>query len=76
MGEGKFLKRGIYPATRILITPDYNGKNTLNASEILGRAISQGISRSELPQFGPDSGPTAGEIWMGDGEGRAHQCVS
>jgi subtilisin family serine protease len=58
MGEGKFLKRGVYAATRILITPDYNGKNTLNASEIFGRAISQGISLS----YYPSSDRTAGAL--------------
>lgn len=28
-GEGNFFKRGVYDATRILITPDYHGNNTL-----------------------------------------------
>jgi hypothetical protein len=59
MGEGKFLKRGIYAATRILITPDYNGKNTLNASEIFGRAISQGISLSYYPSSDRTTGTLA-----------------
>ena len=58
MGEGRFLKRGIYAATRILITRDYHGKNTLNASEIFGRAISQGISLS----YYPSSDRTAGAL--------------
>ncbi len=58
MGEGKFLKRAIYAATRILITPDYNGNNTLNASEIFGRAAAQGISLS----YYPSSDRTAGAL--------------
>ena len=58
MGEGKFLKRAVYAATRIIITPDYNGKNTLNASEIFGRGISQGISLS----YYPSSDRTAGAL--------------
>lgn len=49
-GEGPFLKRGIYAATRILITPDYHGHNTFNASEVLGRAMAQGISTTYYPQ--------------------------
>ena len=50
MGEGPFLKRGVYAATRILITPDYHGHNTFNASEVFGRVISQGISTSYYPK--------------------------
>lgn len=48
-GEGGVVKRGVYAATRILITPDYHGKNTFNTSEILGRGISQAISLSYYP---------------------------
>ena len=48
-GEGGFWKRGIYAATRVLITPNYHGHNTINASEILGRAMAQGISVSYYP---------------------------
>ncbi len=58
MGQGKFLKRAIYAATRILITPDYNGNNTINASEIFGRGISQGISVA----YYPSSDRTAGAL--------------
>lgn len=48
-GEGKFWKRGIYAATRILITPDYHGHNTVNLSELLGRGMAQGISATYYP---------------------------
>lgn len=48
-GEGGIVKRGVYAATRILITPDYHGKNTFNTSEILGRGVSQAISLSYYP---------------------------
>jgi hypothetical protein len=44
MGKGGFWKRGFYAATRILITPDYHGHNSFNASELLGRGMAQGIS--------------------------------
>lgn len=49
MGEGGFWKRGIYAASRILITPDYHGHNTFNASEVFGRAMAQGISTTYYP---------------------------
>jgi hypothetical protein len=49
MGEGGFWKRGIYAATRILITPDYHGHNTFNASDVFGRGIAQGISTTYYP---------------------------
>lgn len=49
-GNGGILTRGVYAATRILITPDYHGKNTFNASEVFGRAIAQGISTTYYPK--------------------------
>ena len=49
LGRGGIWKRGIYAASRILITPDYHGHNSFNASEILGRGISQGISLAYYP---------------------------
>ncbi len=48
-GKGGFWRRGIYASTRILITPNYHGHNGFNASEILGRAIAQGISLAYYP---------------------------
>ncbi len=48
-GEGGIFKRGIYAASRVLITPDYHGHNTFNFSEILGRGVAQGISASYYP---------------------------
>jgi subtilisin family serine protease len=49
MGTGNFFKRGVYASSRILITRDYHGHNTFNASEIFGRAIAQGISTTYYP---------------------------
>jgi len=49
LGKGGIWKRGIYAADRILITPDYHGHNSFNASEILGRGIAQGISLAYYP---------------------------
>ena len=49
MGTGGIWKRGWYAATRIFITPNYQGKNTFNAAEILGRGASQAISLAYYP---------------------------
>ncbi len=49
MGEGGFWKRGFYAATRIFVTPDYQGHNSFNISELLGRGIAQGISTTYYP---------------------------
>ncbi len=57
-GEGPILKRAIYAGSRILITPDYHGHNTFNASEVFGRAMAQGISTAYYPS--PDR--TAGAL--------------
>lgn len=48
-GDGSILNRGIYAATRIFITPNYHGKNTVNGAEILGRGVSQAISLAYYP---------------------------
>lgn len=58
-GNGSILKRGIYAATRILITPDYHGHDTFNASEVFGRAISQGISTTYYPKADRTAGALA-----------------
>lgn len=49
MGEGGFWKRAVYSSTRDFVTPDYHGKSSFNASELLGRGISQAISLSYYP---------------------------
>ena len=49
LGRGGVWKRLVYSSSRILITPSYHGHNGFNVSEILGRAISQGISLSYYP---------------------------
>jgi hypothetical protein len=49
MGKGGFWKRGFYSATRIFVTPDDHGHPSFNASELLGRAIAQGISTTYYP---------------------------
>ena len=49
MGEGGFWKRGTYAATRIFVARNYDGDNTFNVSEVLGRGIAQGISTTYYP---------------------------
>lgn len=48
-GNGSFLNRGVYAASRVLITPNYHGHETFNAAEIFGRGISQAISLTYYP---------------------------
>jgi hypothetical protein len=48
-GRGGFWKRFVYSTTRILITPNYDGKNTFNAAEFLGRGGAQAVSISYYP---------------------------
>ena len=48
-GEGGFWKRTLYSSSRIFITPNYQGHNSFNASELLGRGIAQGISTAYYP---------------------------
>jgi hypothetical protein len=57
MGNGSFWKRTSYAVSRLAITPDYHGHNTINASELLGRGIAQGISTTY-----PQQDRTAEEI--------------
>jgi hypothetical protein len=58
-GEGGFWKRGIYAATRILITPNYQGHNTFNASEVFGRGAAQAISTTYYPSQTRTAGSVA-----------------
>jgi len=48
-GTGKVWKRALYASSRVLITPDYSGHNTINGAELLGRGIAQGISTTYYP---------------------------
>jgi hypothetical protein len=48
-GEGEIFKRGVYASTRILITPNYRGKKTINGAELLGRGIASAISLTYYP---------------------------
>jgi len=58
MGRGSKWKRLGYSLTRVAVTPNYQGRNTFNTSELLGRGIAQGISLS----YYPSQTRTPGEI--------------
>jgi hypothetical protein len=58
-GQGPLLNRGVYAASRIVITPDYDGNDTINASELLGRGIAQSISLSYYPKSDRSAGALA-----------------
>ena len=61
LGRGGVWKRFVYSSSRILITPSYHGHNSFNVSEILGRAIAQGISVSYYPSQTRTPGALAGK---------------
>lgn len=58
MGTGSFWKRALYSSTRTFVTPNYEGRNGLNISELLGKAIAQAISVT----YYPSQDRTAGSI--------------
>ncbi|HUZ04817.1 MAG TPA: hypothetical protein VMU62_05630 [Acidobacteriaceae bacterium] len=49
LGRGSILKRAAYSTTRIFVARDYQGHNTINGAELLGRGIAQGISTTYYP---------------------------
>ena len=77
MGEGGFWKRTIYcGSTRDFITPNYHGKNSFNASEILGRGISQAISLSYYPSKTQTASGFASKICVCHRPRHIDQCLS
>jgi hypothetical protein len=49
LGHGGFIKRGVYAVSRTLITRTDSGRETFNASEVLGSGIAAGISSTYYP---------------------------
>jgi hypothetical protein len=49
LGHGGFIKRGIYAVSRTVITRTDSGRETFNASEILGAGTAAGISSAYYP---------------------------
>lgn len=58
-GQGGFWKRFAYSSTRILITPNYQGHNSVNVSELLGRGMAEGISAAYYPSQTQTAGALA-----------------
>jgi hypothetical protein len=61
-GYGSIGRRALYASSRVLVTPNYAGHNSFNTSELLGRAIAQGISISYYPAADHTPGDVA-EKW-------------
>ena len=61
-GYGSIGKRALYASSRVLVTPNYSGHNGFNTSELLGRAVAQGISISYYPAADHTPGDVA-EKW-------------
>ena len=49
LGKGSPWKRLSYSLSRVAVTPNYQGHNSFNVSELLGRGMAQGISLSYYP---------------------------
>lgn len=58
-GEGGIFKRAVYSSSRVFITPNYRGHDTINASELLGRGVAQGISITYYPSADSSAGAIA-----------------
>lgn len=61
-GQGGVWKRGIYAASRTLITPNYQGHNTFNAPEVVGRGLAQVLSTTYYPQADRNAGALAAKF--------------
>jgi len=58
-GSGGIWHRALYSTTRVLITPNYSGHNTINGAELLGRGVAQGISTTYYPSADRTAGALA-----------------
>jgi len=56
---GGFWKRCAYSVTRVAVARDYEGQDTPNISELLGRGIAQGVSISYYPSRSRTAGAIA-----------------
>lgn len=58
-GSGNFFARGLYAASRVLVTRTDSGRHVFNAPEIMASATASGISRSYYPADERDVGDFA-----------------
>lgn len=49
LSHGSMMKRGLYAASRVFIARNYQGNNTVNGSDLLGRGIADGVSMAYYP---------------------------
>jgi hypothetical protein len=49
LGRGSIAHRAVYSVSRVVITPNYDGHNTINGAELLGRGIAQAIGTTYYP---------------------------
>jgi hypothetical protein len=56
---GGFWKRLIYSGSRVAVARNYEGENTPNVSELLGRGIAEGVSISYYPSRSRTAGAIA-----------------
>jgi hypothetical protein len=71
-GEGGRWRRIVYAASRVLIIPDYHENNSINASEVLGRGITQAISTT----YYPSRDRTAGRAAIRYGVSLGHDAIT
>ena len=60
--ESPFLKRAWYAISRVLVTRSDDGRETFNASEVMGVTASQFLSNVYVPGQRQGVGPTSGRI--------------
>lgn len=65
LGEGKFLHRAGYAATRIFVTRTDSGRRQFNYSEVTGAAVAAGISNAYHPIGDRNFGNTM-SVWATD----------
>ena len=63
MGKGGFWRRTAYAVGHTFVTRDDQGKNQFNWSEILGSALSSGISTYTYHPVGDRNVPNAVSVW-------------
>ena len=73
LGKGSIWKRLGYSMSRVAITPDYNGHDSFNASELLGRGMAQGISLAYYPSQTSNRRRDRGEIRIRPPARRPHE---
>ncbi len=49
MGHGRKLHRVVYSVDQVFVARNYEGHNTFNASELLGRGVAQGVAITYYP---------------------------